>query len=73
MIGHVSIGASIYHLLSYVLEDKKELSEERKLALAAGDHLQHRERAEVLEYNKCFGNKYELTEQFKDVSKLSRA
>lgn len=71
MIGHVSIGASIYHLLSYVLEDKKELSEEKKLALSAGDHLQHRERAEVLEYNKCFGNKYELTEQFKDVSKLS--
>ncbi|WP_116789171.1 relaxase/mobilization nuclease domain-containing protein [Flavobacterium psychrotrophum] len=71
MIGHVSIGASIYHLLSYVLEDKKELSEEKKLALAASDHLQHSERAEVLEYNKCFGNKYELTEQFKDVSKLS--
>jgi len=71
MIGHVSIGASIYHLISYVLEDKKELSEEKKLELAAGDHLQHRERAEVLEYNKCFGNKYELTEQFKDVSKLN--
>lgn len=72
MIGHVSIGASIYHLLSYVLEDKKELSEEEKLELAAGDHLKHSERAEVLEYNKCFGNKYELTEQFKDVSKLSK-
>jgi Relaxase/Mobilisation nuclease domain len=71
MIGHVSVGASIYHLLSYVLEDKKELSEEKKLELAAGDHLQYSERAEVLEYNKCFGNKYELTEQFKDVSKLS--
>ena len=71
MIGHVSIGASTYHLLSYVLEDKKELSDEKKLELTAGDHLQHRERAEVLEYNKCFGNKYELTEQFKDVSKLS--
>jgi hypothetical protein len=71
MIGHVSIGASIYHLLSYVLEDKKELSDETKLKLSAGDYLQHRERAEVLEYNKCFGNKYELTEQFKDVSKLS--
>ncbi|MFP9100901.1 relaxase/mobilization nuclease domain-containing protein [Flavobacterium sp. RHBU_24] len=71
MIGHVSIGASIYHLLSYVLEDKKELSEEKKLELAVGDHLQYKERAEVLEYNKCFGNKYELNEQFKDVSKLS--
>lgn len=71
MIGHVSIGTSTYHLFSYVLEDKKELSEKKKLELAAGDHLQHKERAEVLEYNKCFGNKYELTEQFKDVSRLS--
>ena len=72
MIGHVSIGASFYHCISYCLEDKKELSEQRKQELAKQDHLQHRERAEVLDYNKCFGNKHELTEQFKDVQKLSR-
>jgi hypothetical protein len=72
MIGHVSIGSSFYHCISYCLEDKRELSEEKKLALAMQDHLQHIERAEVLEYNKCFGNKYELTQQFKDVRKLSR-
>ncbi|MCD0471473.1 MULTISPECIES: relaxase/mobilization nuclease domain-containing protein [unclassified Flavobacterium] len=72
MIGHVSIGSSFYHCISYCLEDKRELSEEKKLALAMQDHLQHKERAEVLEYNKCFGNKYELTGQFKDVRKLSR-
>lgn len=72
MIGHVSIGSSFYHCISYCLEDKRELSEEKKLALAIQDHLQHKERAEVLEYNKCFGNKYELTGQFKDVRKLSR-
>src|SRR5690606_2336294 len=29
-------------------------------------------RAEVLAYNKCFGNLRELTTQFKDVAKLSR-
>jgi len=72
MIGHVSIGSSFYHCISYCLEDKKELSEQEKIELGLHDHLQHRERAEVLEYNKCFGNKYELTEQFNDVRKLSR-
>lgn len=72
MIGHVSIGASFYHCISYCLEDKKELSDQQKQELAKQDNLQHRERAEVLEYNKCFGNKHELTEQFKDVQKLSR-
>lgn len=72
MIGHVSIGSSFYHCISYCLEDKRELSEEKKLAFTMQDHLQHKDRAEVLEYNKCFGNKYELTEQFKDVRRLSR-
>ncbi|MNP98408.1 Relaxase/Mobilization nuclease domain protein [compost metagenome] len=72
MIGHVSIGRSFYHCISYCLEDKRELSESKKDALATEDHLQHKGRAEVLEYNKCFGNKYELTQQFKDVRKLSR-
>jgi hypothetical protein len=72
MIGHVSIGRSFYHCISYCLEDKKELSEAKKEVLATQDHLQHKGRAEVLEYNKCFGNKYELTQQFKDVQKLSR-
>lgn len=72
MIGRVSIGSSFYHCISYCLEDKRELSEEKKLVLAMQDRLQHKDRAEVLEYNKCFGNKYELTEQFKDVRRLSR-
>lgn len=72
MIGRVSIGSSFYHCISYCLEDKRELTEDKKLALSMQDHLQHKGRAEVLEYNKCFGNKYELTQQFKDVGKLSR-
>jgi len=72
MIGRVSIGSSFYHCISYCLEDKIELSKEKKLALALQDRLQHKDRAEVLEYNKCFGNKYELTQQFKDVRRLSR-
>jgi hypothetical protein len=72
MIGHVSKGGSFFHCINYCLEDKKELTEEMKQQLAQGDHLQHKDRAEVLEYNKCFGNKYELTEQFRDVQKLSK-
>lgn len=72
MIGHVSIGASFYHCISYCLEDKKELTEQQKQELSMQDNLQHRERAEILEYNRCFGNKHELTQQFKDVQKLSR-
>lgn len=72
MIGHVSIGKSFYHCISYCLEDKQELSEQRKQELAQKDRLQHKERAEVLEYNKCFGNKHELTTQFRDVQKLSK-
>jgi hypothetical protein len=72
MIGHVSVGGSSYHCISYCLEDKIELSEEQKQQRALADHLQHKDRAEVLEYNKCFGDKYELAEQFRDVQKLSK-
>jgi len=72
MIGHVSIGRSFYHCISYCLEDKKELSEQRKIELESQDRLMHIGRAEVLEYNQCFGDKYDLTQQFKDVRKLSR-
>jgi len=72
MIGKVSIGKSFYHCISYCLEDKRELTEQQKLELSAQDHLRHKDRAEVLEYNKCFGDKNELSGQFKDVQKLSK-
>ena len=72
MIGHVSKGASFFHCISYCLEDKIKLTEEMKQQLAQADHLQHKDRAEVLEYNLCFGDKYELAEQFRDVIKLSK-
>jgi len=72
MIGYVSKGGSFLGCISYCLEDKNELTETMKQQLAHMDNLQHKDRAEVLEYNKCFGNKYELAEQFQDVAKLSR-
>ncbi|WP_436489898.1 relaxase/mobilization nuclease domain-containing protein [Chitinophaga sp. ARDCPP14] len=49
-----------------------KLSEEQKRQLSQKDSLRHKDRAEVLFYNKCFGNKYELTKDFKDVAKLSK-
>jgi hypothetical protein len=72
MIGYVSKGGSFLGCISYCLEDKNELTEGMKQQLAHMDNLQHKDRAEVLEYNKCFGNKFELAEQFQDVAKLSR-
>jgi hypothetical protein len=72
MIGHISIGKSAYHCISYCLEDKRELTEEQKEKLSEKEKLQHQNRAEVLFYNQCFGNKKELASQFRDVQKLSR-
>jgi hypothetical protein len=72
MIGHVSIGKSAYHCISYCLEDKRELTKDQKEKLSENEKLQHQNRAEVLFYNQCFGNKKELASQFRDVQKLSR-
>ncbi|MBO9200231.1 MULTISPECIES: relaxase/mobilization nuclease domain-containing protein [Niastella] len=72
MIGKVITGNSFYHCFKYCLEDKIDLSEEQKLELSKRDNVQHKERAEVLYYNNCFGNVNELTSQFSEVSKLSR-
>ncbi|UKJ07930.1 relaxase/mobilization nuclease domain-containing protein [Solitalea lacus] len=54
------------------MEDKQELSEQQKKSLSLSDHLQHIDRAEILAFNNCFGNKRELASQFKDVQKLSK-
>lgn len=70
MIGKISIGKSFGGCLRYCLEDKVELSQEQKMALGKQDGLQYENRAEVLEYNMCFGNKKELTTQFNDVRSL---
>lgn len=70
MIGKISIGKSFGGCLRYCLEDKQEFSHEQKLALNKQDGLQHENRAEVLEYNMCFGNKKELVSQFNDVRTL---
>ncbi|HVI48030.1 MAG TPA: relaxase/mobilization nuclease domain-containing protein [Chitinophaga sp.] len=72
MIGYVGTGGSFFECIRYCLQDKKELTEEQKQNLAFKNNLQHKNRAEILEYNKCFGNIKELSRQFIDVAKLSK-
>lgn len=71
MIGYVGTGASFYECIRYCLEDKIDLSEAQKILKSLKDQLQHKDRAEVLDYNKCFGDLGELTGQFLDVAKLN--
>lgn len=72
MIGKITTGTSFYHCLCYCLHDKKNLSEEQKIQLSQKENLQHKDRAEILFYNNCFGNARELASQFKEVAQLSR-
>lgn len=72
MIGYVGTGASFFDCMRYCLEDKKELSEEKKRELSEKDHLQHKDRAEVLYYHKCCGDKKELARDFNEVARLSK-
>jgi hypothetical protein len=71
MIGMVTTGKSFYHCLSYCIEDKQHLSEKQKLEQSEKEGVQHKERAEVIYYNQCFGDAKELTSQFSDVRKLN--
>ena len=72
MIGNVVTGKSFFHCISYCLEDKKNLSDEEKIQRSAEENVQHKDRAEILHYNNCFGNVIELTNQFSEVRQLNR-
>ena len=72
MICGISMGKSFSGCLGYCLEDKADLTEEQKIKLSVRDGVEHANRAEVLAYNQCFGDKNELAAQFNDVRKLSR-
>lgn len=63
MIGKISMGRSFRGCISYCLEDKKqEYSQE----------IVFKNRAELIVFNQCFGDKKELTEQFRDVRLLNQ-
>lgn len=61
MIGKIIIGKSFRGCISYLLEDKLGLHGKRATE----------NRAEILGYNQCFGNKKELIRQFNDVRFLN--
>jgi Relaxase/Mobilisation nuclease domain len=70
MIGIIKIGKSFRGVLNYCLEDKLEYSEEQKLEMEKQDGLHHFNRAEILDFNMCYGNRKELIKQFTDVRNL---
>lgn len=71
MIGNMTLGQSFSGCIEYCLEDKINLSEEQKMELSIKENLQHKDRAEVIHYNNCFGTVSELASQFNEVRKLS--
>jgi Relaxase/Mobilisation nuclease domain. len=72
MIGFVRTGVLFDKCLNYCLSDKRELSENEKLQLSLIENVQHFDRAEILEYNRCFGDRSEILEQFEDVVNLNQ-
>ena len=72
MIGKITTGASFFGCLQYCLQDKQDLSDEQKLNKSLSDHLQHKDRAEMLDYNNCFGDLNDLTRQFTNVASLNK-
>lgn len=63
MIGKVITGKGFAGCIGYCLEDKKMKMDK--------DQTQMQNRAEVLLFNKCFGNKRELVRQFTEVRRLN--
>lgn len=61
MIGKIIMGKSFRGCISYVLENKHQKS----LAILQAN------RAELISYNQCYGNKKELIAQFNDVRNLN--
>ena len=63
MIGKVIVGKSFGGCLRYCLEDKKMANDLDQIII--------KNRAEVLQYNLCFGDKGELIQQFNEVRRLN--
>ena len=64
MIGKITIGKSFRGCLLYCLNDKQKLHK---------DGVVFKNRAEILMFNKCFGNQNELIDQFNEVRQLTLA
>ena len=62
MIGKITIGKSFRGCLAYCLNDKSKTLPQEEIM---------KDRAEVLLFNKCFGNEKELAQQFNEVRQLN--
>ncbi len=62
MIGKITIGKSFRGCLAYCLNDKSKTLQQEEIM---------KDRAEVLLFNKCFGNEKELAQQFNEVRQLN--
>jgi hypothetical protein len=62
MIGKITIGKSFSGCIKYCLEDKIQKQNQEPVL---------KNRAEVLMFNKCFGNRAELVQQFNEVRQLN--
>jgi hypothetical protein len=66
MMGRIHTAASFSKTLAYCLEDKR-------LSLTQGGgqgRVIYKDRAEIIGFNQCFGNRQELLSQFREVSRL---
>ncbi|HLZ86181.1 MAG TPA: hypothetical protein VKQ52_03025, partial [Puia sp.] len=81
MIGHIDFNVSFQYSIGYCLEDKKQTqrqtqgqtqSQTQRQTEGQTPEVAYRNRAEVLYYNQCFGDKRELIQQFEEVQKLNR-
>jgi len=61
MIGRIKIQDSFRFYITYCLEDKK---------IAQSQEVLYKDRAEVLHYNQCGGNRKELIRQFNEIAHL---
>jgi len=62
MIGKISMGKSFRGCILYCMQDKKQ-EEGEKLVMS--------NRSELLHYNLCFGDQYEIIKQFNEVRQLN--
>jgi len=63
MIGKITVGKSFRGCIAYCLNDKIQKQDQGQVM---------KERAEVLMFNKCFGNEKELVQQFNEVRQLNQ-
>lgn len=64
MMGRIHTAGSFRQALNYCLNDKLTLKEGERQVI-------YKDRAEILQYNQCFGNRQELIRQFREVSRLN--